>query len=87
MKQQDKQPKIIVSTCGACAITVLCLAFMTGCNEKHVSDAEAGATTSQITTVSITETATSATNDTTTTTTETTVAITTTADTDSSLEV
>ncbi len=83
MKQQDKQPKIIVSTGGAFAITVLCLAFMTGCNEKHISDAEAGATTSQITTVSITETATSAINDTTTTTTETTVAITTTADTES----
>ena len=66
-----------------CAITLLCLIVMTGCNENRSSVAEVESTTSEITTVSTTDTTTSATNDTTTTTTETTVAITTTADTDS----
>ena len=66
-----------------CAITLLCLIVMTGCNENRSSVAEVEPTTSEITTVSTTDTTTTATNTTTTATTETTVAITTTAYTDS----
>ena len=59
------------------AITVLCLAAMTGCSEKLSSDAEAEPTTSPITTVSITDTTTVAITP------ESTSSFSTTADTDS----